>query len=63
MNLMSSLMCRLGRHNPYRRNVTWDGHHYVGKCRHCGAPIERVSRRQWRKASSVRPTLTPEMRS
>ncbi|MFM7347925.1 MAG: hypothetical protein ACKO01_00365 [Erythrobacter sp.] len=44
--------CLLNRHDPDRREVVWNGHDYVGTCRHCGAPITRLSRRNWRKSTS-----------
>lgn len=48
MSLYGSLLCRLNRHVPVRRNVHWDGAHYVGECRRCGAPIRRSARKTWR---------------
>jgi hypothetical protein len=43
------LGCLLNRHDPDRKEVKWNGHDYVGECRHCGASIVRVARRDWRK--------------
>ncbi|MFO6446440.1 hypothetical protein ACLBKU_04780 [Erythrobacter sp. NE805] len=43
------LGCLLNRHDPDRKQVRWNGYDYVGECRHCGAPIVRHSRRNWRK--------------
>ncbi len=52
MSVMSPVACLLGRHKPLRRNVERDGDHYVGKCRHCGKNIERVSHGHWRAQSA-----------
>ena len=52
MRLTSPLLCHVGRHDPLRRNVEWDGSNYVGRCRHCDKPIERIAHRRWRTASS-----------
>lgn len=52
MSLLSPVTCILGRHSPKRREVQWDGRNYVGKCKHCGKPIERVSHRNWRAVQS-----------
>jgi hypothetical protein len=43
----------INRHQPLRRDVQWDGRQYVGKCRHCGKPIRRKGKRQWRKRSAA----------
>jgi len=48
----SSLACSLGRHEPMRRGVEWDGRHYVGECKHCGKAIERVAHRHWRERAA-----------
>jgi hypothetical protein len=50
MSLFFKLLCVFGWHNPRRRDVQWDGLHYRGECRHCGAEIVRISRKTWRKA-------------
>jgi len=39
----------IGRHEPKRRAVEWDGRSYIGNCRHCGAEIERVAHRNWKE--------------
>lgn len=46
------LGCMVNRHDPDRKEVTWNGHDYVGECRHCGVTITRVSRRNWRRQKS-----------
>lgn len=48
MPLFPVISCLPGRHDPKRRAVLHDGQDYVGKCRHCGKPIRRVSHRKWR---------------
>ncbi len=52
MSVMSSVRCLIGHHEPLRRNVERNGDSYVGKCRHCGKDIERVSSGQWRHQSA-----------
>lgn len=47
MTLLSPIMCKLGRHEPERRKVEWNGKIYVGHCRNCGKKIERLSHRKW----------------
>ena len=47
-----SILCLIGRHQPVRRDVEWDGRTYVGECRHCGKQIERVAHRNWKKQSA-----------
>ena len=49
MSFLSKINCMLGRHEPQRRDVRWDGRTYVGHCKHCGAPIERIRHRRWRE--------------
>jgi len=49
MSVISFVGCLLNHHEPLRRNVTWSGRAYIGECRHCGAPIKRHGRRNWRK--------------
>jgi hypothetical protein len=49
VSVFSFFGCRVGRHQPLRRDVTWDGRHYVGTCRHCGEPVQRHGHRDWRK--------------
>lgn len=56
MSILSPLLCLLGRHEPLRRNVSWDGLTYIGQCRHCDRDIERASRRNWRARKAKRPT-------
>ena len=52
MSVISPLNCRLGRHEPIRRKVHWDGRNYTGNCKHCGKEIERVAHRNWRQRMS-----------
>ena len=49
MSVMSSFACLLNQHRPIRRDVIWDGRTYIGVCRYCDAPIERLARRRWRR--------------
>lgn len=49
MSFMSFIGCTMDRHDPLRREVTWDGRHYAGHCRHCGTPIVRIGHRKWRR--------------
>ncbi len=49
MSIVSSIACLLNWHKPVRREVVWNGRVYVGECRHCGAPIQRLGRRVWRR--------------
>ena len=49
MGLMSPIACMMGRHEPERRKVEWNGREYVGNCKHCGKEIERVSHKNWRE--------------
>jgi hypothetical protein len=53
MSVFSNFACRLNQHEPIRRDVTWNGRKYVGECRHCGTPIERHGRRNWRKRKTT----------
>jgi hypothetical protein len=53
MSVFSFIGCLLKKHEPMRRNVTWDGRSYVGHCRHCGSPIQRHGRRNWRKCKDA----------
>lgn len=53
MSVFSFVGCLLNQHDPVRRDVTWNGRAYVGDCRHCGAPIQRHGRRNWRKRKSA----------
>lgn len=48
MSLLSPIACMMGRHEPHRRRVTWDGKNYTGHCKHCGRAIERVTQGNWR---------------
>ncbi len=49
MSVFGLFGCMVNRHDPDRREVTWNGQDYVGECRHCGVAIARVSRRNWRR--------------
>ncbi|MFN4241272.1 MAG: hypothetical protein ACK4E5_11605 [Erythrobacter cryptus] len=49
MSFLSFVGCAINRHRPVRRAVEWDGRAYIGRCRHCGAPIARHGRRDWRR--------------
>lgn len=51
MSFFSPIKCALGRHEPKRRDVTWDGRNYRGVCRHCGTEIIRISSKNWRNAT------------
>ena len=51
MSLLSPIACMMGRHEPQRRKVEWDGKNYKGHCKHCGVAIERVTHRNWRVVS------------
>jgi hypothetical protein len=53
MSVFSSIGCLFNYHAPLRRDVTWNGRHYVGNCRHCGAAIQREGRRVWRKRKTA----------
>jgi len=46
----------LGRHEPDRRKVQWNGLTYVGHCKHCGKEIERISHRVWRERTVAEPS-------
>jgi len=52
MSVLGLAACLLDRHDPNRRDASWNGMTYIGECRHCGAAIERLSRRKWRKRSA-----------
>ncbi len=52
MSFISFVVCAIDRHAPVRRNVTWDGKHFAGNCRHCGQAIVRIAPRKWRKRES-----------
>jgi hypothetical protein len=56
MSVFVSIGCLFNRHDPVRRDVTWDGRHYVGRCRHCGVPIVRYKRRTWHKREEAEET-------
>lgn len=43
------LQCRLGRHEPDRKHVTWDGGHFVGSCSSCGMAVRREKHGVWRR--------------
>lgn len=47
-----AIRCALGRHEPNRERVRWDGHHYIGHCVSCGANIYRVEHKRWRVVGS-----------
>jgi hypothetical protein len=53
MSVFETLACKLNQHQPVRRDVTWNGRAYVGVCRHCDAPIERIGRRRWRRRNNA----------
>lgn len=55
MSVFSKIGCLINRHDPLRRDVTWDGLAYVGVCRHCGAPIKRHRRNNWQKSKESSP--------
>ena len=43
-----ALKCILNRHRPDRERVTNDRLDFTGECLDCGAPIRRVSHKDWR---------------
>lgn len=49
MSITSPFSCFLGHHQPNRNRVHWDGRVYHGRCKHCSATIEHISRRNWRE--------------
>ena len=49
MSVLTTVRCRIGRHEPTRRKVKWDGKTYVSHCKHCGEAIERHGHKDWRK--------------
>jgi len=53
MSVISKIGCLFNRHEPSRRDVTWDGRAYVGQCRHCGTPIRRHGKRNWRRRKHI----------
>ncbi|MDY7097515.1 MAG: hypothetical protein SXU28_05200 [Pseudomonadota bacterium] len=48
MSLFKHIACLIGRHDPQRRYVKWDGFRYVGTCKYCGKDIHRIAHRDWR---------------
>jgi hypothetical protein len=50
MSVFGLVGCMVNRHDPDRKAVKWNGHDFVGECRHCGVPIERKARRHWKKS-------------
>jgi hypothetical protein len=50
--LRRAILCRLNRHRPIRKRVSWDGEYYAGKCNDCGVAIYRLKRRTWRRDHS-----------
>ena len=49
MSFLTSIACLSGRHEPVRRKVVWNGRQFIGQCRHCDRPIERLAHRSWRE--------------
>lgn len=49
MNFHIRLFCRFDRHEPIRREVRWDGLHYVSTCTSCGQAIRRKDKGEWRR--------------
>ncbi|WP_225009160.1 MULTISPECIES: hypothetical protein [Novosphingobium] len=45
--MFGRLWCLLNRHAPKRSAVQWDGDVFVGHCRHCEQPIQRVRHGHW----------------
>lgn len=43
-----AFFCAIGKHNPDRHRVEWDGQHYVGNCKGCCQTIYRKAHRRWR---------------
>jgi hypothetical protein len=52
--------CLVGRHEPVRNEVEWDGLTYVGKCRHCRTPIARKGKRDWRRRDEAPQAPKPD---
>jgi hypothetical protein len=48
MKLWHRMRCRTNSHSPIPHHVGWDGEHYRGTCRNCGAAIIRLERGKWR---------------
>lgn len=48
-----AVSCAVGRHEPDRRKVEWDGIHYVGNCTGCGVGVYRVSHKRWRTIDTL----------
>jgi len=53
MRIVAAVRCFIGRHEPNRRKVKWNGVTYVSHCRHCGMPIERHRHKDWRKTGET----------
>jgi len=53
MSLFSPFSCLLGRHEPVRDRVKWNGQKYVGVCCHCGTSIIRMAHKHWRTCEHV----------
>jgi hypothetical protein len=45
--VLGFLRCPFNRHTPRKRSTRWDGGVYVGRCRHCGSPIRRLTHTRW----------------
>ena len=40
--------CAIGKHEPSRHKVVWDGMHYIGNCQACGVEIYLMAGKRWR---------------
>jgi hypothetical protein len=49
MTLHRLPLCWFNNHTPNRREVKWDGLHYVGTCTCCGEAIRRKDKGEWKK--------------
>ena len=47
--LPQAVRCMLNRHLPERHKAGWNGTHFAGTCKGCGAPIRREGPSKWRK--------------
>ncbi len=48
MKVLDRILCSINRHSPMLDRVSWNGLNYCGTCTHCGKPIRRISRGNWR---------------
>jgi hypothetical protein len=43
------VFCPLDRHKSFRRDMWWNGDHYIGTCQYCGCAIRNDGPRRWRR--------------